>query len=149
MFDKNSYEILRKSKEFKKFSRNCYLGFSVLFIVFALMIFSCFMLVYKACYADCNYAKCALIYGASILFGLAAVNVAVYLGLNKRTPSVCTYGVIKSIEKKYAIVEVGGKKLRATSFDNFLRNKGLDGYKEGDRVLIYSSSPKNGRPLFL
>ncbi len=146
MFNEEEYKALKSGKEFRGFARNCYIGFMTVYLIAALLTAAVSML--------CGIVKddasgFFIIFVISVIIVGAVVLALIYRSLNKKTPYLCNVGTVVSKEGNFAFVEVNGKKFRGTSFEHFLSNKNLDNYNIGDKVVIYSSAEKNGRPLFI
>lgn len=144
MFNPELFEKLKSTKEFKKFSRNCYIGFMTVYIIAALLTAAISVICGMV---NDDFSGFFTVFGISVLTVGAVVLISIYRSL-KRTPYLCNEGTIVSKEGNFAVVEVNGEKFRGTSFEHFLKNSKLDNYKIGDKVLIYSGAKKNGRPLF-
>lgn len=145
MFSREVYEKLKKSTEFKKFSRNCYLGFLSTYIISIIIIT---LITFSLCPVNFIPDNCVLYLLACYIFAALMIVLIIYLNLNKRVPYLCAVGTITEKSEKFAEVELNGVKFKGTSFERFLKNERLTNYNIGDKVIIYSASKKAARPLF-
>lgn len=146
MFNEEAFERLKASKEFKGFSRNCYIGFMLTYSVFIAAVSA--GLLFRLPGGVFSPVTVAAVIAAVLIISLAVIAVLTYCSLNRKKPYLCDYGTVVSKDGGYAAVSVNGTEIRGSSFERFLRNESLDNYNVGDKVLIFSGSKKNARPLF-
>lgn len=137
MFDSEIYAYLKKSYYFKRFWIYCFIGAGAVFVIGATIIFLASIKTegYRLVAADCAGA-------AFMLLPIA------FITKLRIKPSICTVGKIVSKRGTQALIQIGDKKIRATSFEHFLRNKSLKEYSVGEEVLIYCLSNILITPLF-
>lgn len=147
MFSEEAYAKLKSSREFRGFSRNCYIGFLASYLIAVLLAAIVQVIAFNKLFGH-DPVKIILVSLPVYIAGFIACIIAIRHSLKKKKPYLCEYGTVVSKSGKYAVISVRGKQIKGSSFENFLRNASLDEYKPGDTVLIYSQAEKNGRPLF-
>lgn len=149
MFDREAFDKLRSTREFSGFVRNCYLGFSCFYSSIVLAVIAVMRFCFSSFIPGDSWRKiyfCGLV----LLFaGIASVVVITYISLRRGEPKICCFGEVISTEKKRAIIKAGDVEFRACSLETFLTNCDASDYKSGDKVIIYASSEKDRRPLFI
>lgn len=138
MFSDELYSKLKKNRLFKGFILYCIIGGV------------CFAAIGIALIASARLLNSGFLEIAGIVLGLLclAVPAGFIIGAFGK-PHLCAEGEITEINKRKAAVSVGGITVKGSSFENFVFNKSLEGYKVGDKVLIYSKDKKMSRPLFV
>lgn len=137
MFNEECYKKLTEKGCLGKYGRNCYIGFSCFYLA------SCFIAVLLLMF----FERFSWVFPIIIALGLVIINVIMSRQL-KKEPYLCDYAEIVSVDKAYATVKIGDTKVKASSFEKFLKNENLDSYAPGDKVIVFSPDKRMSRPLF-
>lgn len=138
VYNEECYRYLKEKGYLKKYAMYCHIGFSCAYIVACLIVL--FIIIRRGSFST-EVPVCDFI-------GLLLLNGYTYYKLNKKAPYLCRYAEIKVINENKARLTIGDIEKNAVSFEGFLRNENLSGYKAGDKVIVYSPDEGMKRPMF-